>query len=197
MPSGPFYELFISSKPESTMRISAILIVLMVTVAGPSLAQSPLTDNTLALDDSTSMPRASIHDLAWLAGHWRGEFLAGVADEVWAPPSAGSMMGMFRLVQDSAVVFYELMTIVEEGGTLVLKLKHFNPDLSGWEEKDDHVAFSLVRLGERAAYFEGLTFKRVAGDVLRGYLAMRRGDDVREAAFTYRLVATDASPIME
>ena len=179
------------------MRNVAILLVLMVTVAGPSLAQSPLTENTLALDDSTHMPPASIHDLAWLAGHWRGEFLDGVADEVWAPPSAGSMMGMFRLVQDSAIVFYELMTIVEDGGTLVLKLKHFNPDLSGWEEKDDHVAFSLVRLGERAAYFEGLTFKRVPGDVLRGYLAMHRGDDVREAAFTYRLVAPDLSPTME
>ena len=45
------------------------------------------------------------------------------------------MMGSYRLVKDDKVIFYELQTIVEQGSSLVFRLKHFNADLSGWEEK--------------------------------------------------------------
>lgn len=56
------------------------------------------------------------------------------------------MMGMYRLIRNAKPAFYELCTIVEENGSLVLRLKHFNPDLKGWEETDKTVDFPLVAL---------------------------------------------------
>ena len=42
---------------------------------------------------------------------------------------------------------------------MVLRLKHFNADLTGWEEKDDMVTFRLLGLEPCAAYFHGLTLR--------------------------------------
>lgn len=170
------------------MRINTVLAVALVALCPAAVAQSMQTPHTLKLDESGNMPSASVGDLAWMAGHWKGDFLGGTAEEVWTPPSGGSMLGMFKLVQSDAASFYELMTLVEENGSVILKLKHFNPDLSGWEEKGDHVAFPLVKLAENAAYFDGLTFERVSDDTLKGYLVMETADGPKEVAFTYRLV---------
>lgn len=169
------------------MRPILILSILGLIVA-PLHAQSRLTTNTLTLDDASNMPSATVEDVAWLAGHWRGEFLGGQAEEVWSPPSGGSMLGMFKLVRDGASSFYEIMTLTEENGGVVLKLKHFNPDLTGWEEKDEHVAFPLAKIEDNAAYFDGLTLKRVGLKTLQGYLAMHGSDGMSEIAFTYSAV---------
>lgn len=178
-------------KPD--MRTALLITSFALAAASIALAQSPLTANTLRLDGPAEMPSASIDQFAWLAGHWQGDFMGGVADEVWAAPSGGAMLGMFRLVQDGEVSFYEIMTLVEEGGSVILKLKHFNADLTGWEEKEDFVSFPLVRLEPDAAYFDGLTFRRQSAEALEGYLAMEQGGNVSETAFTYRLVAAPAA----
>ena len=68
------------------------------------------------------------------------------------------MMGVFRLVQGGKAGFYELMTFKEESGSLVFRLKHFNADLTGWEEKGETVDFQLVAIEEYVAFFDGITF---------------------------------------
>jgi Domain of unknown function (DUF6265) len=132
---------------------------------------------------SGAAPVASIGDLAWLVGHWKGTGLGGVSEEVWAQPAGGVMMGMYRLVLEGAPSFYEFMHLAEVNGSLALKLKHFNPDLTAWEDKDGMVTFPLVKLAPNEAYFAGLTFRR-SGDRLQIFLAMRDKDgQVREEAF--------------
>ncbi|MCC6242407.1 MAG: hypothetical protein IT353_06175 [Gemmatimonadaceae bacterium] len=70
---------------------------------------------------------------------------------------------------------------------LVPRLKHFNPDLTGWEEKDRFVEFAFVAKTDDAIYFSGLTYQRVGRDELRIYLAMReQGRELREETFTFR-----------
>ena len=98
------------------------------------------------------------------------------------------MVGYFRLVRDSKPVFYEILTIIEIEGSLEMRLKHVNADMTGWEEKNDFVTFKLAKHDDTGAYFNGLTFKRVNPDLLEGYLALRnRGDGtVREEKFIYR-----------
>lgn len=97
------------------------------------------------------------------------------------------MPGLFRLVREGAPVFYEFWAMREVGGTLVLELKHFNPDMTGWEEKDEMTRFHLVRLEEDAAYFGGLTYQRVDDDTLQIWLAMRAPDgETNELGFTLR-----------
>jgi hypothetical protein len=96
------------------------------------------------------------------------------------------MMGMDRLVRDGKVVFHELMALVQEGGSLVLLLKHFNPDLSGWEEKQKTVDFRLVGLREGIVQFEGMSFHREGDAKLSVYLAIEGKDGARhEEAFRY------------
>lgn len=143
------------------------------------------TPNTLRASAEHPSPRATLQDMAWFVGQWSGTGLGGVCDEAWSRPASGAMMGMFRLVKDGKVVFYEFLTLVEHEGSLLLKLKHFNPDLTGWEEKADSVKFRLLKLAPDTAHFEGLTFKRVGGDTLEIFLAIRDRTDgsVREEKF--------------
>jgi hypothetical protein len=136
-------------------------------------AQEPLTENTMKLADGASSPAASISDVSWLSGYWRGTGFGGDLEEVWSRPSADRMHGIFTLTQKHKPIFSEAMLLVEEDGSLALKVKHFNPDFTGWEEKDDFVRFRLVRLGENEAYFHGLTFRRDS-DALSIYIVMTR-----------------------
>lgn len=104
-----------------------------------------------------SAPR--LDDLAWLAGHWRGQGFGGIVEEVWTPPLAGSMLGLFRHIKDGKLVFQEIVMLAEEDGALVMKVKHFTPEFVAWESKEDSVRFPLERLGEREAFFNGLTLQ--------------------------------------
>lgn len=151
--------------------------------------QEKLTENTYQLNAGATQPSARIDDMAWLAGHWTGEALGGTSDEIWSAPSAGTMMGMYRLVREGKPVFYELLTIVEEKGSLVLRLKHFNADLTGWEEKDKTLDFALVSAGDGAMDFEGMSFHPRGKDNVTVYLAIHGKDGaVREETFSYRRV---------
>ena len=43
-----------------------------------------------------NQPQATIDDMAWLVGHWRGEGLGGIVEENWMPPLAGTMASAFK-----------------------------------------------------------------------------------------------------
>jgi hypothetical protein len=140
-----------------------------------------------ALDAGQKSPPARSADLDWLAGAWQGPAFNGQADEIWSAPQAGSLVGMYRLVVGGQVKFYELMAIEEAEGSLVLRIKHFNPGLQGWEEKDRAVEFPLVALEPGAAYFDGLTFRRISEDALDVHLRVGAPDgSTQEYVFHYR-----------
>ena len=148
-------------------------------VAGSSLAQK-----TLKLESDGTSPPATIGSVSWIAGHWQGEAWGGQAEEIWSEPQGGAMMGSFRHVVDNKVNLYEFMTISEEDGTLVLKIKHFNSDLTGWESKDESVEFRLVKLGDEVVYFDGFTFELKDKNHLSLYVMI----EGKEEAFDYHRV---------
>jgi hypothetical protein len=169
------------------MRYGVLTAVMVLTcMAGAARgqeAEEQQTANTIKAPTGAG-PQATLADMAWLVGHWTGTGLGGVSEEVWAEPAAGAMMGMYRLVVNGKLVFYEFMNLAEENGSLSLRLKHFNADMTGWEEKDRFVTFRLAKLTPTEAWFGGLTFKRVAADRLEIFLALRRADGtIREEAF--------------
>lgn len=84
-------------------------------------------------------------------------------------------------------MFYEIWAMREVEGTLVLELKHFNPDMTGWEERDEMTRFHLVRVEGQTAYFGGLTYHLADPDTLRIWLALRDGEEVVEHDFVLRL----------
>lgn len=151
-----------------------------------AMAQSPRTEHTLQLDDPDSRPPATLADVAWLVGSWTGEAFGGTFEEVWNPPSAGSMVGLFKMMNGNDVSFYEIMLLVEEEGSLSLKVKHFHADFTAWEEKDDYVRFRFIRAGEDAVHFSGISFYRISDDEIHGYLALRNEEKVWEEKLVYQ-----------
>ncbi len=111
---------------------------------------------------ATKAAPVSIDEMSWIAGHWTGEALGGQFEETWNPPLGGEMIGMFKLVKDGKVVFYELLTIVERDDSFVLRLKHFDEKLVGWEEKEKSIEFPFVSASPTELKFNGLTFSRLS-----------------------------------
>ena len=90
-----------------------------------------------------------LEHISWISGTWHGEAFGGQTEEIWSEPSGGSMMASFKLINDEKVTFYEIEVIREIENSLVLQLKHFGPDLKGWETKDtysNNVSFIIKNL---------------------------------------------------
>lgn len=159
------------------MMIRAWIAAAGLMIAGPLAAQETRVEGP----EFTSPP-AYIQQLGWLEGLWQGEGIEGApATESWLPPTGSTMIGTFvQQTAEGGIKFTEHMQIMEEGGSLVLKLKHFNPDLTGWEDKDGMVTFRLLALEHCAAHFSALTLRCDGPDKL--VVAVRMKSDGPEPA---------------
>lgn len=158
--------------PNRHRNLLACAVLLLFAVPIGVGAQSLRTEHTYRLDEPDNRVPASLEDVSWLAGSWSGEAFGDVFEEVWNPSSAGSMVGMFKLLKGDKVAFYELMLITEEEGSLIFKVKHFHADFTAWEDKQDYVTFRLVKVAEDAVHFSGLSFHRISDDEIHAYLAL-------------------------
>lgn len=145
---------------------------------------SGLAQNTMRLG-TNNPPKASLSEVAWIQGHWRGEAFGGITEEIWSPPLGDSMMGSFKLVTNGKTTFYEICQITSEEGSLILRLKHFNNDLTGWEEKNEREEFRLVKIEKDAAYFDGFTVKRISDNEIRMYVVISDDGSNNEVEFKY------------
>lgn len=147
-------------------------------------AQSRHTEHTIKLDSGMTSPHATLADVAWLQGHWRGPGLGGISEEYWMEPSGGAMPGVFRAVADGEVIFYEMFALTEFDGSLVLRLKHFNPDMTGWEDKEEMVRFRLAHVEPGLIQFNSLTYRLETEDRMLIHVAVRqRNGDLEELEF--------------
>lgn len=165
--------------------ITLFLLMLSVALITYSQESSP---NILAISDSLNLPRADLSSIRWIEGHWRGEAFGGLTEEIWTPPLGGSMMCAFKLVVNGKVKFYELVTITEEAGSLVLRLKHFHSTLKGWEEKDKTIDFWLVKVTDNKVYFDEFTFERIGENKMNIYIVIQSGGKSEEVKFSYERV---------
>ncbi len=143
---------------------------------------------TLQLSEGQTSPEATLEDVQWLTGHWKGEAFGGIAEEIWSPPMGNSMMFVFRLVNDGKVSFYEAGHIQEQDNTLILQLKHFHGNLHGWEEKDETVDFKLVKIEDSIAYFEGFTIEKINENAITMHVLVGEDDKAQEVPFAYQRV---------
>jgi hypothetical protein len=143
----------------------------------------------LAQTAAAPPPKATLEDFRWIVGHWTGTGLGGTSEEMWMPPAGGAILGSFRQLKDGKIAFYELLTLLERDGTVVLRLKHFNADLTAWEEKAQVLEFPLVELTPTKAAFNAMTLTHEGKDAFRVTLRLREKDGtVREEVFEYRRV---------
>ena len=167
--------------------LMALLLCLNSLRSTDAAAAETVTPNTLRLAQGEVSPRATIDEMAWYAGTWRGPGLGGENEEIWSAPKNGAMMGMYRLLAADRPVFYEFLTLVEERNSLTLRLKHFHPDLRGWEERGESLQMALVAKRDGRFYFDGLTFEPGADGTVTIYLAVQpKNGPIHEEVFRYQ-----------
>lgn len=161
----------------------------LIASAGFAAASPAAAQYTHVAPDGHVPPPAKIADAAWLLGDWVGTGIEGAeAAENWLPASGATMAGIFLQEKpDGSIMFTELMYMSEDAGSLVLKLKHFNPDLTGWEEKDGMVRFRLISIEPCAAYFSALTYRcEPDGGLLVAVRMKSDGEAVKELVFRFK-----------
>lgn len=171
------------------MRALILSLTLVMIPAAAGMIDGPWrTDNVLSAENRTPLS-GQVADLAWLTGRWVGEGLGGSAEYHFAPLSDGTIAATFKHARDGAVRFYEIVVIAEFDGHTAVRIKHFNPDLTGWEAADEWIEFRLLALEPgRAAYFDGLTYRLGDDGRLDAFVVARPRDGgaERELAFRFR-----------
>jgi hypothetical protein len=130
--------------------------------------------------------QATIEDAAWLAGRWVGEGFGGQMEESWAPPIGGQMVGHFRYWRDGQPQFYEFLMMDVVDGGVRMRVKHFNPDMIGWEDKDEWITFEPVTAGPDALIFNGLEIRRESEDRIVMTIRLRHGETVSEEILRFQ-----------
>ena len=161
---------------KNKIAFSAILILVLAIVLQQAYAEKPIP-NEKSFD---------IEDYAWLAGHWTGDGFGGTSEEVWTKPQNGVMMGMYRHHdKNGKLVFYEFLTLDKDG----MKLKHFYPNMTGWETKEEFVTFEMVNATPNKLVLKGLVFEKKSDTEMEISLKMNRGGKVETEVFHMRRVS--------
>jgi hypothetical protein len=122
--------------------------------------------------------------LDWLEGCWTGEGLGGQVTECWMSVPDGTMIGAFQHVADGRLNFSEILMIGKVGGVQGYHVKHFNPDFTGWEARDEAVSLPQESVEAGRAEFNGLVYELTGEGQLRIALDMHTGDGgVRTVVF--------------
>ncbi|GJM29687.1 MAG: hypothetical protein DHS20C17_23220 [Cyclobacteriaceae bacterium] len=160
------------------MKISVLLNLIVLSAFGQP--------NTMLLEQGAESPAATLEVASWITGAWEGEGLGGYCEEIWSPAKGGSMFGTFRVIKNHQLQFSEYMELTESDGSILLRLKHFGKDFTGWEEKDKYVEFKLVKISEGTLYFDGLTYRKTNENEMEVIVLIGSGTDSKEEKFTYR-----------
>jgi hypothetical protein len=147
-------------------------LLLLALLAAPALAQED--------EAPAPQPAASLDDFAWMAGRWIGEGFGATVEEYYSPAVGGQMPGHFRMIGNGATTLYEFVMLAEVDGSLEYRVRHFNPDMTAWEERDEFVRFALVSVEGNAWHFEGLTIRRTGPDTAEHVLRVRSGESGEE-----------------
>jgi hypothetical protein len=152
------------------------MFLLLLWASAAAGAAERYTEHTLRLAEGETSPPAGIETMAWLAGTWAAPAFGGVGEETWLPAEGGAMAGVFRHRGDDGATFYEILVIREVEGSLLLQLRHFDPALVGWEEREETVDFPLVAADFPQVDFEGMRFVSTGPERMTVFLAVDDGE---------------------
>lgn len=144
------------------------------------------TVTTMVFSADPVKKKFEIETLSWLEGRWVGDGFGGTTEEIWSPASAdGKMMGVFRQHDaDGKLVFYEFMELDVSG----MRLKHFSPDLVGWEEKDKFVTFKMIDFSADKLEVEALLYQRKSDTEMQIIAQFDNKDGASTEVFTMKKV---------
>jgi hypothetical protein len=124
-----------------------LLALLVVASPGALPAEEPA---------AAQASKATLSDLAWMTGHWRGGEEGSLSEEVWTAPEGDSMLGMWRYAAGGKARVFELLAIAMGQDGPLLYLRHFDPKFVAREDKDKPVVLRLARFAPGEAEWEGI-----------------------------------------
>ena len=122
-----------------------------------------------------SAPKARLAELDWLSGSWVGQMPSGEVEHLILDDSSAHMPGFVRALNKTGIFFYEITVFAEVGGSLSYRVKHFTPELAGWEPQASYVDRPLVERQGDTFYFDGITFSRRGPDSFTVYYLPKEG----------------------
>ena len=72
-------------------------------------------------------PAASIDQLGWMTGNWAGQLGPNQLEENWIKTEGGSIAAMVRMTGGGSTSMFEMITIEEVDGSLVLHIQQWDP----------------------------------------------------------------------
>ncbi|WOI54401.1 DUF6265 family protein [Parvularcula sp. LCG005] len=103
-------------------------------------------------------PPASLDDVAFLEGEWRGEVFDMVVEHHILSPARGQMPGFVRIMTDEAVQVYEMASFIMADGSLTYRARQFTTDMIALQDRERFVDRPLVAKEGGTLYFDGMTF---------------------------------------
>ena len=72
-------------------------------------------------------PAATIDQLDWMTGNWAGQLGRNQLEENWIATEGGSIAAMVRMTGGGSTSMFEMITIEEVDGSLVLNIQQWDP----------------------------------------------------------------------
>ncbi|MEZ4935977.1 MAG: DUF6265 family protein [Crocinitomicaceae bacterium] len=139
----------------------------------PSFAQ-----DVVFADSIFSPPKMNISKMGWIEGNWKSSGEKITIQENWSRNGAYSMMAVASIYEQNKIIMFEICTITQEKGTLILRIRHFDSHLKAWEEKDQPKVLPLIKEEKNRIYFHGYTFEKTAKDQLTLYIQSNPSDQL-------------------
>ena len=174
---------------------NALLMMLALVCAGTAIGAAVMQEAPAAPEPPQGIA-ATVDQLAFISGDWQLTMGDDLLDEQWSEPSGDCLMGSFRwMKKDGLVWMYEFLTMRNENDGVTMRFRHFDGELTAWEEKTEPLALRLVELSERRAAFKHysgdgdpwtMVFHRVDDEGLTISLVGSGEDESAGQAFAYR-----------
>ncbi len=121
------------------MKKTFALVAILVLLAGTVGTGQP-DGEKVALAQANPGIKADLRSLGFLKGIWTGKVGSDWVEETWSAPHGDGIIGMFRWqVGGKTTTMWELLSIKDEGGVPVLRLRHFDQKLSPWPSEAGEV----------------------------------------------------------
>ena len=128
------------------------------------------SQNTLNYNDEKGSPKATLDDIKWLQGVWKGKDGNIYSEENWSAPGGKTMHFSFKMWNENGVIFYEIGHVVEKNKSLLLQIKHFDKEFKGWEKQNESENFRLVKIDKNRIYFDKITYDKISDQEMNVYV---------------------------
>lgn len=160
----------------------------------PPKASKDSTSNTNASTKNVAAKSAKLEQVAFLKGTWRGTENGESTEEIWGSVLGDSIVGHCQSVSGNKTTLYELMAILKEGNSLVMRIKHFKGAFVPWKEEAESGDLKLIKVAKDEATFQNNKPERVtveykrAGEQLDAVVTVLNGEKTNRFPFRYKLV---------